>query len=400
MVSMGISRIPAPYNRLLAPVYLPSLLMAVSQDALLVLLPLYVIELGLGPAFAALAVGLRGLGLVAFDVPAGILVSRFGEKPVLLLGLIAVCSGLLLLAVVPHVAAVAVAALLLGAGFSAWMLGRQSYIAATCETREVGRAIAVMAGVQRGGSFLGPIIGGFIAYHAGFPAAFLFGALCAISGWIAVRRYALAIEPQHAESSGFAGALRAAKDHKHQFATAGVAALALQLMRGSRQVLVPLVGQSIGLDVATVGAVYSLSALIDMTLFYPVGVIVDRRGRKWSAVPAMFLFAVGFSLLPAVEGLYSLAAVAVLLGFANGCGTGIVMIMGADLSLGARDRSQFLGVWRLLGDAGMASAPLLTSAVIGAAGLAAASATVASVGFLGVGLVLFFVTETLHAGRR
>ena len=71
-------------------------------------------------------------------------------------------------------------------------------------------------------------------------------------------------------------------------------------------------------------------------------------------------------------------------------------IMGADLSLKARDRSQFLGVWRVLGDAGMASAPLLTSAAIGAAGLVAASTLVASVGFMGVGLVLFFVTETLH----
>jgi MFS family permease len=397
---MRASRIPAPYNRLLVPVYVPSLLMAVSQDALLVLLPLYVIDLGLGPAFAALAVGLRGLGVVLFDVPAGILVSRFGEKPVLLLGLVAVCAGLLLLAVVPHVAAVAVAALLLGAGFAAWMLGRQSYIAATCETREIGRAIAVMAGVQRGGGFIGPLIGGFIAYHAGFPAAFAFGALCAIAGWIAVRRYAIEIEPQHSETSGLKGTLRALEDHKRQFATAGVAALALQLMRGSRQVLVPLVGQGVGLDVATVGAVYSLSALIDMSLFYPVGVIVDRHGRKWSAVPAMFFFAIGFGVLPFVDGVYSLAAVAILLGFANGCGTGIVMIMGADLSLGARDRSQFLGVWRVLGDAGMASAPLLTSAAIGVAGLAAASATVATLGFLGVGLLLFFVAETLHPEQR
>ena len=46
-------RLPAPYARLLVPVYVPSLLMAVSQDAVLVLLPLYVLDLGLGPAFAA-----------------------------------------------------------------------------------------------------------------------------------------------------------------------------------------------------------------------------------------------------------------------------------------------------------------------------------------------------------
>jgi MFS family permease len=396
---MRLSRLPAPYDRLVVPVYVPSLLMAVSQDALLVLLPLYVLELGLGPAFAALAVGLRGLGVLLFDVPAGILVARFGEKPVLVLGLVSVCAGLVLLAAVPHVLAVVVAALLLGAGFAAWMLGRQSYIAATCETREIGRAIAVMAGVQRGGAFIGPALGGFIAYSAGFAAAFGFGALCAVAAGLAVHRYVAKIAPQESDASGLAGTARALREHKREFATAGVAALALQLMRGSRQVLIPLVGQAVGLDVATIGVIYSLSAAIDMSLFYPVGVLVDTRGRKWSVVPAMFLFALGFALLPAVDGPVALTVVAVLLGFANGCGTGIVMIMGADLSLGARDRSQFLGVWRVLGDAGMASAPLLTSAVIGAAGLAAASATVAAIGFIGVGLVLFFVAETLHVKR-
>ena len=40
-------RLPPPYDRLLLPEYLPSLLMAVSQEALTILLPLYVLENGL-----------------------------------------------------------------------------------------------------------------------------------------------------------------------------------------------------------------------------------------------------------------------------------------------------------------------------------------------------------------
>jgi MFS family permease len=43
----------------------------------------------------------------------------------------------------------------------------------------------------------------------------------------------------------------------------------------------------------------------------------------------------GLALVAAASGFWSLLAVAVLLGFANGIGTGVVMIIGADL---ARER--------------------------------------------------------------
>jgi MFS family permease len=144
-------QLSSPYDRLLMPVYLPSFLMALSQMALLILLPLYVLDLGMSAAFAATVVGLRGVGVLIFDVPAGMLVARFGDKPVLLGGLGLILVGNALLALVTHPLALVGSALLLGAGFAAWMLGRQSYIADTCENHEVGRAIAVMAGLQRAG---------------------------------------------------------------------------------------------------------------------------------------------------------------------------------------------------------------------------------------------------------
>ena len=77
-------QLPSPYDRLLMPVYLPSLIMATSQMALLILLPLYVLDLGYGPVLASVVMGFRGIGLLLFDVPAGALAARFGDKPVLL----------------------------------------------------------------------------------------------------------------------------------------------------------------------------------------------------------------------------------------------------------------------------------------------------------------------------
>jgi hypothetical protein len=102
------------------------------------------------------------------------------------------------------------------------------------------------------------------------------------------------------------------------------------------------------------------------------------------------------ALLPLASGFYSLLAVAVLLGFANGIGTGVVMIIGADLARASGRHGQFLGLWRLIGDLGIGGAPLLAGTIAGSAGLAAASLTVAGLGVAGALVMAFVVAETLR----
>ncbi|WP_428102387.1 MFS transporter [Candidatus Rariloculus sp.] len=392
-------QLPSPYDRLLMPVYLPSFIMSVSQMALLILLPLYVLELGYGPVLASLVMGLRGIGLLLFDLPAGMLVTRFGDKPVLLTGLGLTLAGTLLLAATPHPLILSVAAVILGAGFSAWMLGRQSYIADTCKPDEVGRAIALMAGLQRAGSFIGPAAGGVMAQFAGYPLTFVVAAASAVAAAIFVASFMRNVKHDTGESHEFpAGTLSVLRSHRKVFATAGFAAFALQVMRAARQLLVPLVGAALGLDSVQIGAIYSLSAAVDMCLFYPVGVLVDRRGRKWSAVPSMALFAIGLALLSTAGGFESLLAVSLLLGVANGLSAGIVLIIGADLARQSGQRGQFLGLWRFIGDVGMTASPMLTSVLIGAASLAAASVSAAGIGIAGTLVMILLVPETLRKG--
>jgi MFS family permease len=389
-------RLPPPYDRLLLPVYVPSLLMAVSQEALTILLPLYMLEIGASPAVAALMVGLRGVGVLLFDVPAGMLVARFGDKPVLLGGLGLILVGLAVLSVTTEPWQIGVAAIALGSGHAAWMLGRQSYLADVCATNELGRAIAAMAGLQRGGALIGPVAGGALAGLAGFPVAFTVGAASAVVAGATVLAFARAVPPHADPDASLAGTLQVLRDQRRVLTTAGGSALALQLMRASRQLLVPLFGQAVGLNVTTIGLVYSLSTVVDIALFYPSGVLADRYGRKWSAVPSMALYALGLALLPLAAGFYSLLAAAVLLGFANGIGTGVVMIIGADLARTSGRYGQFLGLWRLIGDVGISGAPLLVGTIVEGAGLAAASLTVAGLGVLGALVMAFVVVETLR----
>jgi MFS family permease len=191
---------------------------------------------------------------------------------------------------------------------------------------------------------------------------------------------------------------RIISSHRRSFATAGGFALGIQLMRSGRLLFIPLFGAAAGLDAAAIGGIYSLSSALDMSLFYPVGLVMDRWGRKWMSVPSMALFAFALLLFPLVTGFYSLLGIALLLGLANGLSAGIVMILGADLA--PRDlRAEFLGVWRLIGDLGWTGGPLLIGLLVEAASLTAAAFAVAGIGFLGLGVLVLFVDETLQSSK-
>lgn len=385
-----------PYRRLLVPIYLPSFLLSVSQQAVLILLPLYVLDLGGSAPFAAIVVGIRGLGMLLFDVPAGILVSRLGDKFSMMGGLICMTASGLALSLVDNPSLLTPFAVLYGVGTAAWMLGRLSYMTDILETAERGRALAVVGGIMRLGSFIGPALGGLTAELLGYPLAFLGAGATSAMAMLLIWIFTHNTYPDRNRKDAYHIQLtQIIRDHRRSFATAGFAALVIQLMRSGRQLFIPLFGSTIGLDAAVIGSIYSLSAAIDTSLFYPTGVAMDKWGRKWMSVPSMALFAGALALFPLVTDLYTLLLIALLLGLANGLSSGIVMILGADLA--PRDlRGEFLGVWRLIGDLGWGGGPLLIGLLVKMASLTVATLAVSGIGFLGLGVLILFVDETLH----
>lgn len=387
-------RLPAPHGQLLSPVYLPSLLMAISNQGMMLVLPLYALHLSGDPAYAALVVGLRGVGVLLLDIPAGMIAARFGDKGVMLGGLL--CNALVLfgLAVWTDPWIVAGLSLVQGGGMAAWFLARQSYLYDAAPASAWGRAIALVAGINRVGALLGPLAGGVVAEWLGYSFAFVGGgAISALAALIVLVR-AKALRPEAPPDALHVGVIwRIVHDCARVFATAGFVAFAIQFMRAARQLLVPLFGTIVGLDAAAIGFIYSMSAVLDMSLSYPAGVAMDRWGRRWTGIPCMAVFILGLSLLPLAQGFYSLLAGALVLGLGNGISTGIVMVMGMDLAPQGR-RNQFLGVWRLISDVGGVGGPMIAGLLTGAASLALASYAVAGIGAAGVVVFLLFVPET------
>ena len=159
--------------------------------------------------------------------------------------------------------------------------------------------------------------------------------------------------------------------------------------------LIPIFGTLIGLNAGSIGAIYALGSLIDMSMFYPVGIIADKFGRKWSAGPSILFFMLGLLMLPTAESTIAFCLVVCLLGFANGLGTGIIMIIGMDLAP-KNQRNSFLGIWRLIGDFGGFTCPLIAGTFANTFGLAFVSTLVSGVGGLALLSLIFLLPETQH----
>src|SRR5690606_4693617 len=98
-----------------------------------------------------------------------------------------------------------------------------------------------MAGLQRVGAFVGPAAGGVLAAWAGYAVAFGVGAAGAAVAVVLVLTFAAQGRDARDASGGtLTGVVTVLRDHHRVLATAGLAALALQLMRATRQLLVPL----------------------------------------------------------------------------------------------------------------------------------------------------------------
>jgi MFS family permease len=287
--------------------------------------------------------------------------------------------------------------LLMGGGWTFWQIARLAYVSEAVPIQQRGRAMSMLGGMNRVGNFIGPFIGGFLGHYFGLESAFFAQAVMGIAA--SAMMFAVVRGSSGSEELGGHGMTgRLAKtvsDNKRVFVTAGTAMIALSVLRQSRQIFLPLWGDDIGLDVVQIGFVTGLSFFADAAIFYPVGAVMDRFGRKWAAVPCLLMLAIGFLILPLTDEIIGFVVVALLTGVGNGFGAGINMTLGADFSPDV-GRGEFLGVWRLIADAGGTAGPFVVSLLMGISGLAAASLATGGIGLVGAAIMALLVPETLR----
>jgi MFS family permease len=137
----------------------------------------------------------------------------------------------------------------------------------------------------------------------------------------------------------------------------------------------------------------TISAIVDMSMFFPAGFVMDRFGRKWASVPSFSIMALGILLVPFADSFWTLAGAGIVIGLGNGLGSGSMMTLGADLSP-PEATGEFLGVWRLIGDFGAVLGPLAVGVVADQLGLRNGAYVLAGAGFFSSLILLLLVKET------
>jgi MFS family permease len=184
------------------------------------------------------------------------------------------------------------------------------------------------------------------------------------------------------------------RTNARDLSAAAVAQTLGQMIRAGRFLIIPLWGaEQLGLDAGQVGTIVTAGAIVDVAMFLPAGMLMDRFGRKVAAVPSFALMALGIGLIPLTHDFLTLLLVAMLIGLGNGFGSGLMMTLGADLAPPGAT-GEFLGIWRLIGDVGAVAGPIVVGLVAAAVGLAGGAWMLSFVGWLAVATLAGLVRET------
>jgi len=366
--------------------YLPATLFGLAEGSMLPVITLSAIDRGASISIAALIGALLGIGSIVTNIPSGILATRIGERKSMLIAALATVAGLVLCLVnLGHGAGSLLAfgsgILLIGAASSVYSLARQSYLTEMVPPHMRARALSTLGGTLRIGVFLGPFLGAGAVELWGLPGAYYVSlAAIAAAAVIVYRVPDLELSEEHKAAAAQVTSRRILTGYWRTLVTLGSGVLLLSAIRQTRQVVIPLWGAHIGLSPTANSVIYGVAGAIDALTFYPAGKVMDVYGRRWVAVPCAIIMGISFVLMPLTHGAITLALVAMIMGFGNGIGSGIVMTLAADISP-AIGRPTFLGIWRELADAGSGVGPVILSAVTAVAGLGSGIVISGLVGF-------------------
>ena len=380
----------------------PTLLFGIGQGAILPVVALSARELGASVAVAALIVTLIGLGSWFFNLPASLVTLRFGERWSIVGA--AVAAGLALAAAATSTLAsnglwlLAVAMTVVGMSGAVFGLARQKYLTEAVPVAFRARALSTLGGVNRIGVFIGPFAGAAVMQFFGIAGAYWVGVVAMAAAALlslTIPDLATPDVPSGGDGASQPTLRSVAVSHAGVFLSLGVGILLLSALRSSRQVVIPLWADHLGMDATSASLIYGLSGAIDMLVFYPAGKLMDRKGRQWVAIPSTMLMGTALLLIPLTGSFTGLLLASLLIGFGNGISSGLVMTLGADFSPD-RGRGQFLGLWRFMADAGNTGGPVLLSGVTALASLGPGISATGTLGFAAAAVFAVVIPRLKH----
>jgi MFS family permease len=368
--------------RIAVPAFGPTFVWAIGSGAMTPMIPVVALQRGASVQHAAGMVAIQLVSEFLCAFPASFLLDRIGERYCLVLaGLVtsAACTATWLTS---SLTIMAISMACLGPANALLLLARSSYLANAAPPQSRGRAMSMLGGTYRLGTLIGPLGCAPALARWGTGAAFAIAATTGVATAVISWSVDLvALESGSCEHSTVT-ALQVVREQRRVLLTVGVGVVALGLARSARSTVVPLWATAIGLAPAEISLAFGIAAAVEVAVFYPASVAMDRCGRTWVAVSVAWACGLGLVILPMTEALSGLVVVSALMGLGNGLGAGIIMTLGTDAAP-ARGRTQFLGLWRVMSLVGHNGASIVVAVLSALATLAAASVSLGVVALLG-----------------
>lgn len=409
-------------------IYAPTALYSMGQGAVVPVLPSIATGLGADLAVAALIAAALVVGQLCGNLPAGVVVARVGERYAMVIAAAVSLVGVAAMLFAPHIAVLGLGTLLVGVCASVFALARHAFMTARVPITHRARALALVGGSFRLGTFTGPLVASGLIWLTGSETStiWFFGGTLVAMGLLvafgpdpeekarAAERAARAADVGDDEDTGepVTGSIPAAErvglfrtiwNHRAVLARLGLAGASLASVRAGRQAILPLWGLSIGLDSANTALIVGIAGAVEFSLFYASGQVMDRFGRIWATVPSMLLMGLAFASLSFTHDV-DMAAMwfgvfAIVVGVGNGLSSGALLTIGSDIAP-AQNTASFLGAWRTLTDGGAALTPLVVSGVTAIASLSVATGIVGVIGVIGAAAFLRWVPRYAPGPQR
>ncbi len=382
-------------RELILPVYLPAMLFSIGESGLIPIIPASAERLGADIPTAGIIAGLVMAGTLVADLPAAKFVDRMGERGSMIWASATATIGILFAVFAVNIFMIGLGVFILGATAAVFGLARHSYITETVPAHQRARALSVLGGMFRIGSFVGPVIGALVISSFGIEYVYWTAVLfCGLAGVVL-----LFTKPEkmlNTPPNDGGSVWKIAKLHKRSLLTLGTASTIVAMSRTARFIGLPLWALHLGLDPAQASLYIGIAGAIDFSLFYLGGAIMDRFGRKAAAVPTLIGMSLCLAAVPFTSDGAGFLAIAILMALANGVGSGLVMVIGADASPNV-GRNEFLAAYRFQMDSGVAATAPLMSAITVIASLATSMFFMSGLALLGAYMMWRYLPKRITA---
>ena len=359
-------------------IYAPTAMYSMGQGALIPVLPKIAAHhaAGLAPEAllpaAALVAAMIPVGQLCGNLPAGVFIARFGERAAMIVAAGISLVGIAVMLLAPNIAVLGLGALLIGTCASVFALARHAFMTTRAPLAFRARALALIGGSFRLGTFTGPLMAaGLIAMTGSETSTLWFFGACLVAMGLLVafgpdpetraaaddrarraRERSMELEDTgepvtgSIPAAGRHGLFATIRRHRGVLARLGLSAASMAAVRAGRQAILPLWGLAIGLESWQISLIVGFAGAAEFSLFYASGQVMDRFGRIWATVPSQLMMGLLLLCLALTHNAGSaeiaFAVCAIIIGIGNGLSSGALMTLGSDQAP-QDDPAPFLG---------------------------------------------------------